>query len=69
MLENPLSEVENNIYVNKFKNEWVNEKSGTADENFDRNVQLSQASQKQLGWLSRDNKHINVSLAGKITHW
>ena len=23
---------------------------------------------KQLGWASRDGKHINVSLDGKITH-
>ena len=44
----------NNTYVDKFKKEW--------------DFQLSKLGTKSLGWASRDGKHLNVSLNGKITH-
>lgn len=37
-------------------------------EPFEWDVQLSKKGKEQLGHLSRDSKHINVSLKGKITH-
>jgi hypothetical protein len=37
-------------------------------ENFEWDIQLSAIGRKKLGWASRDGKHINVSLKGRITH-
>src|SRR5262245_34267560 len=31
-------------------------------------VQLSSAGRSQLGWLSRDGDHVNVSPLGEVTH-
>ena len=60
---------ENKGYIDKFGNEWTKGPSRTMEQNFEWDVQLSPLGQKQLGWLSRDLKHINVSLDGKVTHW
>lgn len=38
------------------------------NEPFEWDIQLSELGKKQLGWASRDKKHLNVSLKGKITH-
>lgn len=35
---------------------------------FEWDVQLSKKGKAQLGWLSRDGSHLNVSLDGEITH-
>jgi hypothetical protein len=52
----------------KFGNVWVRGESRTPGELFEWDVQLSDLGRKKLGWASRDVKHINVSLKGRITH-
>lgn len=64
----PLLKGKNHGYIDKFENEWVKGPSRTAGQEFEWDVQLSELGSKQLGWASRDGKHINVSLDGKITH-
>ena len=64
----PLPRGPNNGYLDKFKNEWVKGPSRTVGQEFEWDVQLSKLGAKQLGWASRDGKHLNVSLDGKITH-
>jgi hypothetical protein len=54
--------------VDKFGNEWVKGPSRTAGEAFEWDVQLSKTGKSQLGWVSPDGRHLNVSLSGKITH-
>ncbi|MGX1931134.1 DUF6443 domain-containing protein [Flagellimonas sp. 2504JD4-2] len=58
----------NGGYVDKFGNVWKKGPSRTAGEAFEWDVQLSAKGKAQLGHLSRDGKHLNVSLKGKITH-
>jgi len=65
---NPLERGPNNGYLDKFGNEWVSGPSRTRDQPFEWDVQLSSLGKAKLGWASRDGKHINVSLDGKITH-
>ena len=64
----PLLKGKNHGYIDKFENEWVKGPSRTAGQEFEWDVQLSELGSKQLGWASRDGKHINASLDGKITH-
>ncbi|WP_253306878.1 polymorphic toxin type 17 domain-containing protein [unidentified bacterial endosymbiont] len=58
----------NKGYIDRFGNEWTKGPSRTAGQPFEWDVIFSDRGQKQLGWASRDGKHINVSLDGKITH-
>ncbi len=55
-------------YLDKFGNIWQKGPSRTVGELFEWDVQLSKRGQRILGWLSRDGKHINVSLKGRLTH-
>ena len=55
-------------YIDKFENVWEKGPSRTIGEAFEWDVQLSKQGKKMLGWLSRDGKHLNVSLKGIITH-
>lgn len=64
----PLPRGPNKGYLDRFDNEWVKGPSRTQNEAFEWDVQLSSLGQKQLGWLSRDESHLNVSLDGRITH-
>ena len=64
----PILKGNNHGYIDKFFNEWVKGPSRTAGQEFEWDVQLSKIGKKQLGWASRDGKHLNVSLDGKITH-
>lgn len=57
-----------NGFKDKFGNIWTKGPSRTLGEAFEWDVQLSELGKLQLGWLSRDGKHINVSLKGRITH-
>ena len=57
-----------NGYIDRFGNEWVSGPSRTRGEPFEWDVQLSEKGRKQLGWLTRDGTHCNVSLSGKVTH-
>lgn len=58
----------NKGYIDKFGNEWTKGPSRTKGQEFEWDVQLSPTGKAQLGWASRDGKHLNVSLDGKITH-
>ncbi len=55
-------------YIDKFNNIWNKGPSRTVGEAFEWDVQLSKAGKNMLGWLSRDGKHLNVSLKGIVTH-
>ncbi|WP_323180972.1 polymorphic toxin type 17 domain-containing protein [Streptomyces sp. NBC_01142] len=55
-------------YMDRFGNEWIKGPSRTAGQPFEWDVQLSKKGRAQLGWLSRDGSHLNVSLDGEITH-
>ena len=57
-----------NGYVDKFGNIWTKGPSRTKGELFEWDVQLSKQGRSQLGHLSPDGNHLNVSLKGKITH-
>ena len=58
----------NNGFFDRFENEWVIGPSRTPGHPFEWDVQLSSKGQQQLGWLSKDGKHINVSPFGEVTH-
>jgi len=47
---------------------WRQGPTRTAGEYFEWDVQLSNTGRTQLGWLSRDGNHINVSWKGHVTH-
>ena len=64
----PLPRGEGNGYIDRFGNEWVKGPSRTPGEPYEWDVQLSRQGKAQLGWLSRDGEHINVSLGGRVTH-
>jgi hypothetical protein len=65
---NPLPRGPNNGYIDRFGNEWTKGPSRTPGQAFEWDVQLSPQGKSQLGWASRDGKHLNVSLDGRITH-
>ncbi len=64
----PLLRGPNKGFVDRFGNEWVKGPSRTAGQAFEWDVQLSPLGKKQLGWATRDNRHLNISLDGRITH-
>lgn len=64
----PLPKGPNNGYLDKFGNEWTKGPSRTKGQEFEWDVQLSKTGREQLGWASRDGKHLNISIDGKITH-
>ncbi len=67
----PLPRGPNKGYIDRFGNEWVKGPSRTAGENFEWDVQLTKNASQSIKKLSPDtkaNKHLNVSLEGKITH-
>lgn len=55
-------------YIDKFDNVWVQGRSRTKGQQFEWDVQLSAQGKKQVGWMTRDNTHLNVSLDGRVTH-
>jgi hypothetical protein len=57
-----------NGYIDRFGNEWVVSPSRTPGHPFEWDVQLSPRGREQLGWLSRDGRHVNVSPFGEVTH-
>jgi hypothetical protein len=58
----------NGGYLDKFGNEWVKGRSVTPGQSWEWDVQLSSTGKSQLGWLSKDGKHVNVSWDGEVTH-
>lgn len=65
---NPIRRGPNSGYIDRFGNEWISGPSRTPGQAFEWDVQLSSLGKHKLGWASRDNKHVNVSLDGKLTH-
>ena len=59
---------QNGGYIDRFGNIWTKGPSRTAGQAFEWDVQLSRTGKSQMGWLSRDGSHLNVSLGGEITH-
>jgi hypothetical protein len=57
-----------NGFVDKFDNVWVQGPSRTRGQTFEWDVQLSKKGQEQIGWLTRDGSHANVSWDVRITH-
>jgi RHS repeat-associated protein len=55
-------------YIDRFGNEWVVGPSRTPGHPFEWDVQLSNTGREQLGWLTRDGSHANVSPLGEVTH-
>ena len=55
-------------YLDKYENIWTKGPSRTNGQPFEWDVQLSNTGKAQLGWATRDNSHLNVSLDGKFTH-
>ncbi|WP_433017977.1 polymorphic toxin type 17 domain-containing protein [Kribbella sp. CA-294648] len=64
----PLPRGPQNGYWDAFGNEWVRGPSRTKGQAFEWDVQLSSTGRSQLGPLTRDGTHANVSLDGRITH-
>lgn len=55
-------------YIDRFDNVWKRGNPRTKGQNHEWDVQLSDRGVKQLGWMTRDNTHLNVSLDGRVTH-
>jgi filamentous hemagglutinin len=55
-------------YVDRFGNEWVKGPSRTAGQPYEWDVQLGRNATDGMRGLSRDGKHVNVSLDGEVTH-
>ncbi len=55
-------------FVDRFGNVWLKGKSRTKGQSHEWDVQLSKQGIQQVGWMTRDNSHLNVSLDGRVTH-
>lgn len=55
-------------FIDRFGNIWVKGPSRTKGQAHEWDVQLSKQGIKQVGWMTRDNSHLNVSLDGRVTH-
>ncbi|HSC24654.1 MAG TPA: polymorphic toxin type 17 domain-containing protein [Candidatus Babeliales bacterium] len=55
-------------FIDRFDNVWLRGKSRTIGQDFEWDVQLSPQGQSKVGWMTRDNSHLNVSLNGRVTH-
>ena len=55
-------------FKDKFDNVWLKGESRTFGQPREWDVQLSSTGKQQLGWMTRDNKHLNVSMDGRVTH-
>lgn len=64
----PLPRGPQNGYIDRFGNEWVKGPSRTEGQAFEWDVQLSHTGREQIGWMSPDGNHVNVSLDGEVTH-
>ena len=64
----PIERGPQNGFVDRFGNEWIKGPSRTPGQPFEWDVQLSRRGRESIGHLSRDGKHVNVSLDGRVTH-
>ena len=55
-------------FIDRFGNLWVQGPSRTKGQSHEWDVQLSRQGIQQVGWMTRDNSHLNVSLDGRVTH-
>ncbi len=55
-------------FIDRFGNVWVQGESRTKGHAHEWDVQLSKQGIQQVGWMTRDNTHLNVSLDGRVTH-
>jgi hypothetical protein len=55
-------------FLDRFGNVWLKGESRTQGHDFEWDVQLSKQGKQQVGWMTRDNSHLNVSLDGRVTH-
>lgn len=55
-------------FIDRFGNVWTKGRSITRGQPHEWDVQLSKQGISQVGWMTRDNSHLNVSLDGKVTH-
>jgi hypothetical protein len=55
-------------FIDRFGNLWVKGESRTKGQPYEWDVQLSKQGIQQVGWMTRDNSHLNVSLDGRVTH-
>ncbi len=55
-------------FIDRFGNVWVQGVSRTKGQPHEWDVQLSKQGIQQVGWMTRDNSHLNVSLDGRVTH-
>jgi len=55
-------------FIDRFGNVWVQGESRTKGQAHEWDVQLSRQGIQQVGWMTRDNTHLNVSLDGRVTH-
>lgn len=55
-------------FIDRFGNIWVQGDSRTKGQSHEWDVQLSKQGIRQVGWMTRDNSHLNVSLDGRVTH-
>jgi len=55
-------------FIDRFGNIWTKGSSRTKGQAFEWDVQLSKQGISQVGWMTRDNSHLNVSLDGRVTH-
>lgn len=64
----PLPRGQRGGFLDRKLNEWVKGPSRTHGEKHEWDVQLSRQGKSSVGWASRDQSHLNVSLKGRITH-
>jgi len=55
-------------FLDRFGNIWAQGDSRTQGEKFEWDVQLSRQGIQQVGWMTKNNTHLNVSLNGRVTH-
>lgn len=55
-------------FIDRFGNLWVQGESRTKGQAHEWDVQLSRQGIQQVGWMTRDSTHLNVSLDGRVTH-
>jgi hypothetical protein len=55
-------------YLDRFQNEWLKGSSRTPGEAFEWDVQIGRNATDGFRALSKDGKHVNVSLGGEVTH-
>ena len=64
----PLPRGPNNGFLDRFGNEWTKGPSRTAGQPFEWDVQIGRNATPGMRNLSRDGRHVNVSMGGEVTH-